>query len=348
MTNDLFLWIVVAGGGAALIYFCVPLVWRAIGYYKVRKAGPRPLFGVRHRLWRDPGDVERLDLAAGPGGRDGAPRPPFHFLEEHQSGSQPCVSVRDARGRRWRVKWGPEAQPEAFAVRLAWACGYFAEVTYYVREGCVEGATALQRTASCIGADGTFADARFELDDPHVLKLFDEHSWSWTDNPFVDTRELAGLRVLLMLISNWDNKDQRDVARGSNTAIYVQRVARWKREAQYMIIDWGGSMGRWGGTPVTRRRWDPQAFAAQTPQFVTGVTNGFVQFGYAGQRTADARQSITVDHVSWLCRYLGRVTDDQLRAALVASAATPDEVESFTASLRDRIKQLQRIATTGV
>jgi len=32
--------------------------WRTLGYYKVLKAGPRPLFGERHRLWcceLDPG-----------------------------------------------------------------------------------------------------------------------------------------------------------------------------------------------------------------------------------------------------------------------------------------------------
>jgi hypothetical protein len=348
VTHTLFLSLTGAAAGAVLIYVSLRLVWRAIGYYKVRKAGPRPLFGVRHRLWRDPGDIERLDLESGPGGPEGKPRAPFEFIEEHQSGSQPCVSVRDARARRWRVKWGPEVQPETFAVRLAWACGYFSEVTHYVRQGRVERAASLKRTASCIAQDGGFADARFELDDPDELKLFEEHSWSWTDNPFVGTRELAGLRVITMLISNWDNKDQRDVARGSNTAIYVRRRSRWRREAHYMIIDWGGSMGRWGVTPVTRGRWDPDAFAAQTPQFVTGVTDGFVQFGYAGQRTSDARQSITVADVAWLCRYLGRITDQQLRAALRASGATPDEVDSFTASLRGRITQLQRVSTTGV
>ena len=104
-----------------------------------------------------------------------------------------------------------------------------------------------------------------------------------------ERRSWPGLKVILMLISNWDNKDQRDVARGSNTAIYVVRVSRWKREAQYLIVDWGGSMGKWGGTVVTRGRWDAAGFAAQTPHFVTGVANGFVQFGYSGQRTADAR-----------------------------------------------------------
>jgi hypothetical protein len=329
-------------GGVGAAFVALQLFWRAVGYYKVRKAGPRPLFGVRHRLWRDPGQVEALDMETGPGGREYVPRAPFQFIEEHSTGSQPCVSVRDANGRRWRVKWGPEVPCETFAVRLAWACGYFAEITHRLAEGRIDGCTALSRAAHCVKEDGAFVDARFELDDPDVLKLFEEHSWSWTANPFVGTPQLAGLKVILMLISNWDNKDQRDVARGSNTAIYVARVSRWKREAQYLIVDWGGSMGKWGGTVVTRGRWDADGFAAQTPQFVTGVTNGFVQFGYTGQRTADARASITVSDVRWLCQYLGRITDDQLSTALRVSGGTPEEVASFAASLRSRIEQLQQ------
>jgi len=324
----------------AAAYAGLLLFRRVRAWYKVRRAGPRPLFGVRHRLWRNPGGIETLDLTHGPGGAGLAPKAPFRFIEEHLTGSQPCVSVRDANGRRWRVKWGHEVPCETFAVRLAWACGYFAEVTHRVAAGAIDAPGALSRAANFLDANGAFVDARFELDDPDVLKLFEEHSWSWTSNPFVGTPQLAGLKVLLMLISNWDNKDQRDVGRGSNTAIFVVRDGRWRREAQYLIVDWGGSMGKWGGTVVTRGRWDAAGFAAQTPQFVTGVNDGYVQFGYTGQRTADARASITVADVRWLCQYLGRITDEQLRTALRASGATPEEEASFTASLRARIDQL--------
>src|SRR5690349_22971634 len=103
-------------------------------------------------------------------------------------------------------------------------------------------------------------------------------------------------------------------------------------------------MGRWGREVVTRGRWDPEGFAAQTPQFVTGVADGFVQFGYTGQRTGDARANIRVEDVAWLCRYLGRVTDAQLRDALSASGATDEERDSFTASLRARIDQLVNVS----
>jgi hypothetical protein len=335
--------------GAAAVgagYALLRAFWASVGVYKLHKAGPRPLVATHHRLWRDPGRVEALDLAIGPGGPDFVPVPPYRFLEEHSTGSQPCVSVTDARGRRWRVKWGSEVRCETFAVRLAWACGYFAEITHFVPSGVIESAGPLTRASACVDEHGAFIDARFELDDPAVEKFFEEHSWSWSDNPFVGTRELAGLRVLLMLLSNWDNKDQRDVARGSNTAIYVARASRWRREAQYLVMDWGGSMGRWGRAVVTRGRWDPDGFAAQTPQFVTGVgEDGFVQFGYTGQRTGDARANIRVEDVAWLCRYLGRITDAQLRAALAASGATEEESASFAASLRARMDQLIRVAS---
>ena len=49
----------------------------------------------------------------------------------------------------------------------------------------------------------------------------------------------------------------------------------------------------------------------------------------------------------WLCRYLGRVTDLQLRDGLQASGATPEEADCFTRAIRDRITQLQRVAELG-
>ena len=51
-----------------------------------------------------------------------------------------------------------------------------------------------------------------ELEDRSVRMLFDEHSWAWADNPFIGTKQLAGLKIVNMLLSNWDTKDRRDVA----------------------------------------------------------------------------------------------------------------------------------------
>jgi len=333
------LWCVVVIGGLVAATYVVHGIWRARGAWRIRQAGPRPLTSIEHVLWRDPGDVGQRDLAAGPGGSDGRPVPPFRFLEEHLTGSQPCVSLIDHRRRRWRAKWGQEVSSETFAVRLVWACGYFAETTYLVPEGTIEGAENLQRAGTCLDENCRFRSARFELDDPAVNKLFEEHSWAWDDNPFLGSRELQGLKILNMLLSNWDTKDRRDVARGSNTAIFEHTTSRG-REARYLITDWGGCMGSWGANVITRGRWDAAAFAAQTPRFVGGVEDGVVKFGYAGQRTEDVASAISPQDVRWLCTYLGQISDHQIADALTASGASGEELVQFQTALRDRIEQL--------
>ena len=330
--------------GAIIVTWLVFLFWRVRSSLRRRAAGDAPLQSRRAAIWRDPGPPESLDLAAGAGGRDGAPAPPFRFVEEHTTGSQPCLSVRDARGRKWRVKWGEEVHTEVFASRFAWACGYFVEVNYFVTSGRIEGAETLQRTRQCVAEDGAFRDARFELDEPGVVKHFDEHSWAWNDNPFVGTHQLNGLKVIMMLLSNWDNKDVRDVARGSNTAIFEYRMERNVLEARYLIIDWGAALGTWGNNVLSRGRWDCSAYAAQNEQFILGTDGDAVLWGYKGQRTADAVANISRSDVRWLNNYAGTLSDEQLSAGLRASGATETEIADFTAALRARLERLKEVA----
>ena len=333
-------------GGAFLVTWLVFAFWRVRSEMKRRAAGDAPLSSRRAVIWRNPGPAESIDFAAGPGGRDGAPAPPFNFVEEHGAGTFPCVSVRDARGHNWRVKWGDEVHTEVFAARFAWAAGYFVEVNYFVPSGRIEGAATLQRAREYIADDGTFQNARFELDEPGVVKHFDEHSWAWNDNPFVGTKELNGLKIVMMLLSNWDNKDVRDVARGSNTAIFEHRMDRDVLEARYLIIDWGAALGTWGSHVLTRGRWNCPAFAAQNEQFILGTEGDRVLWGYKGQRTADAVTDISRSDVQWLHEYLERLTDDQLAAGLRASGGTETEIAGFTAALRARIDRLKEVTAS--
>jgi hypothetical protein len=337
--DDVFWYLIFALSGTAASVWAVHVVWNVRGRWKIRRAGPRRLQAIRHRIWREPSSADANDLRFGPGGPDGAPAPPFRFVEEHLAGSQPCVAVRDARERLWRVKWGHEARPEAFAVRVAWACGYFAEVTHFVPAGTITGVGELSRARTCIDEEGRFSDARFELEDRGVRMLFNEHSWAWNDNPFLGTKQLSGLKIVNMLLSNWDTKDRRDVARGSNTAIFELRTA-WGREARYLITDWGGAMGKWGTNVVARGRWDPDGFEAQTAEFVVGVRDGWVNFGYQGQRTAEIGRDISVEHVEWFYKYARRLREAALRQALLACGATEDEAVTFARSLVTRIRQL--------
>lgn len=205
-------------------------------------------------IWRDPGQVESLDFANGPGGRGGRPAPPFRFVKENSQGAYPKVEVRDARGRAWSVKFGREVKSEPF---VAWAAGYYVQPVHYVARGVIGGAHDLKRTGAHIGPDGRFENARFQLRDPNI-RFMDDRNWSWSYNPFQGTKELNGLKVVMLLVSNWDNKDARDQDRGPNTAIFENR--RSSPRYIYAFTDWGATMGNWGN--VARRNiWNCEAFA---------------------------------------------------------------------------------------
>jgi hypothetical protein len=294
-------------------------------------------------IWADPGAIERLDFVAGAGGQTNAPKPPFTFIEENLNGTNPKVRVSDANGNKWTVKFGSEVNAETFATRLAWAAGYFVEPAYFVPSGKIQNVGKLERAKNSIKSDGSFTEARFELHrDKGVKKLDEEQSWGWLQNPFLGTKELNGLKIIMMLTSNWDNKDIRDVKRGSNTAIYVTPTGS-AVEDRYLITDWGGSMGKWGGV-IGREKWDCKGYHGQTKDFIKGVRDNKVEFGYSGQHSSDFKTDISVSDVKWLVGIIGRITDDQLRAGLQASGATPDEVSCFTQSIRDRINQMKNLA----
>ena len=135
-------------------------------------------------MWTDPGDVASLDFVNGVGGEQMAPAPPFTFVKEDNTGSNPKVLVKDANNRQWSVKWSGESHSDVFASRIAWACGFVTQPMYYIGKGQILGIDKpLKRAASEIHGDGFFTSARFQLrtDEPKFLK---DAGWSWVNNPF--------------------------------------------------------------------------------------------------------------------------------------------------------------------
>jgi hypothetical protein len=300
-------------------------------------------------LWHDPGDVARLDVAAGPGGKAARPRPPFRFVEEDRSGTSPKVTVRDAAGRTWSVKWGREAWASTFSSHLVWACGYSVETEYFVRRGRIAGVHDLHRAGHEIAPDGSFEDARFQLRSawPKFLK---DRTWAWNDNPFVGTREFNGLRILMMLLSNWDAKDARQMEHHwykmrDDTNLAVFKEAGSPPHYLFFVSDWGATMGKSSSIMRRRNKWDERSYTRQTAEFVRGVSDdGEVDFGFHGKNGGDISEGIRVADVRWLMRRLGRISDGQIQAALAASGATRDEISFFAPALRERIRQLQAVA----
>jgi hypothetical protein len=305
-------------------------------------------------LWQDPGKVETRDLQYGPGGSELQPRAPFAFEKEDLSGRSPKVRVSDANGRTWVIKFGEEALPDVFASRLAWAVGYYAEPNYYLDAQTLNGVHGLGRADKYI-EHGLARGGRYQLrtKDPEYMAGY---SWGWEEkeNPFSGTAQMNGLRILMMLVSNWDDKDIRDDQGGVGQSIH--NVTLWMRQGTnnaimrdgghyvFFIDDWGASLGRWGGGLAARSKRDCDGFLEESPDFVRRVRDGHVEFGFKGLHTRNLAEGIRVSDVSWLMQYLGRVTDEQLQAGLVASGATPEMASCYTNALRMRIRQLEQIA----
>jgi hypothetical protein len=321
----------------------LPMIMFAFHLYTV--AAPSAVAPGQRQLVRNRPEPPTVgDWIWGPGGEAGAPLPPFTFIKENLGGTNPKVNVRDARGRLWIVKFSGEVHTDVFASRFLNALGYVTEPAYFVPSGVIVGAHELKRAKPFISREGKFRCARFKLRDDSALAYADELQWSWIDNPFAGSHELNGLKILMMLLSNWDAKDARD-GDGSNTAVFV--VPGSSPQAYlYAFTDWGSSLGSWGGF-CKRDKWDADAYERQSRGFIKGVQNGTIIWGYSGKHGRDITADISVDDLRWLARRLAPITDEQLRAGLIASGASAVHASEFTRSLRDRIAQIQRSSEIG-
>src|SRR5215475_11437780 len=176
-------------------------------------------------LWQPPEDIECRDLFYGPGGRENAPDPsmPFTYVRRSKTGTQKKIIVQDVNGDKWTVKFGIEAQPETAATRIVWAVGYHVDQDYFVPRAQIVGQKNIDAR-----------DVRFER---HEGKYKEVGNWSWEDNPFVGTRELEGLRVLMALLKNWDLKE-------ANNDILTAKKS--PGPDIYYVADLGASLGRTG------------------------------------------------------------------------------------------------------
>jgi hypothetical protein len=300
-------------------------------------------------LWIDPGDPSTFDFQYGIGGKERQPQPPFRFVDEDMEGTSPKVNVTDAHGETWNVKWGPEVSSSTFCTRLVWACGYIVEPEYFVRKGRIENTHGLRRAGAYISRDGSFVNARFQLRS-NVPRFLDGKSWAWTNNPFLTTHPFQGLKILMLLVSNWDTKDARDMPRASknhgsvntNLAIFEDDNNGNPRYL-YANDDWGASMGQWGNI-FTWTKWDCKGFASQNEDFIRSSEDRTLRWGFKGKHAQDMTGNISVEDVQWLLQYLDRITDEQIRIGLTASGATPKETDCYAGALRQRIETLKKVA----
>lgn len=271
------------------------------------------------QLWESPTDLEQRDLFYGTGGRKNAPDPNelYEFKEEKAVGTQPGYDVEDSKGREWSVKLGPEARPEVAVSRLVWAIGYRQPSVYYLPRW------TLVRDGKRIPQSG----ARFRLDDTKNLA-----EWSWRQNPFLHTRQIAGLFVLMVMVNNWDVKSQQN-------AIYEYKAKAEHAgpRQQYMVKDLGASLGR-SAWPVGGSKANPADFENET--FIERVEGNRVHFGYQGSwLEPQLVRSITPADVRWTSELLARLTPNQWSDAFRAAGFSEAEANRYIRRLQEKISE---------
>lgn len=312
---------VVALGTASILFalylpFCVKVVHPAV---------PPSAEAIRS-LWVPPEDLFERDLFFGPWGPERAPDPrAIYTLVAHKhTGVNPGMTVRDPRGREWSVKQAPpEGQPpegpiEVTVSRLLSAIGYHQPPVYFLP------------SFNLTDDWGTHVESsgRFRLKDP---SLKDRGSWSWQTSPVVGTQPYQGLLVVLLLLNSTDLKND-------NNTLYEHRTGD-RSEQWFVVRDLGTALG--GTGRFAPRRGDAGVFARHA--FITGVHDGFVQFGSRSFHQELIRGRITPRDAQWAGQLLARLDDRQWDEAFRAGGFTPVTAAPFISVIKRRIDQAVRI-----
>jgi hypothetical protein len=269
-------------------------------------------------LWVLP--ARARDLFWGVGGQRLAPDPAatYRVIEVKRGGFSTGYSTMEGPdGREWNAKFPPEAPTEVVASRLLWGVGYHQPPIYYVARWNAERAPN----------PNPQLPARFREKKPDLHGLDAKDPWSYYRNPFVGSRQLAGLLVLQAMLGNSDLKDDQN-------RIYeldrpLEGASRW-----YVARDLGQSFGRTG--IINAPRGNIQVFE-ETP-FIRGVENGRVRFDYRG-RHKSLFADITPADVRWICERLDQLTDTQWDDAFRVGGYAKPLADRFIRRMKQKIAE---------
>ena len=302
--------------------------------HKTEKEKPRVVTGDEGHpvLWNEPTDIGSLDLFYGSGGGEGAPdlSGKFTYVGDDKKGTQKKIYVKDDKDRDWTVKFGSEARPETAAARFVWAMGYHVDEDYFVERAHIEGMPG-----------GDAMNVRFERRHDGLKNV---GLWTWEDNPFVGTRELDGLKVLMVVMNNWDLK-----VVNNKVVRPTKKSGEDTDDRIYYVGDLGATFGKTGslahelhlpGDPPAGTKDKPSQYARQ--DFIEGVRDGMVRFHYKG-KDPGVLKGVRVENAKWMGDMLGRLSDKQLTDAFRAGGYSQSEISTLVRAMQERIRELQSL-----
>jgi len=312
---------------------------------KASKNAPLPDSAIHNpTLWHNPGKIEALDLLGGQGGKSKAPAEPFTFLDEETDGTNPKFDVRDARGKKWRVKLGEEARPEVVASRLLWAVGYYVNDDYVLEAADIPGIKLSRGDDDA--KKGHIQEARFSRKPGGQDKI---GTWMWKDNPFTGTRQFNGLRVMMAVMNNWDLKDE-------NNSVYSDRKSG---KQIFLVNDVGATFGT-NGLSWTKARSKGNIDSFRESKFITRISDTDVDFAtpkqpnfligsinpkrYAMRIGLDwIGNKIPRNDARWMGEMLGRLSHRQLVDAFRAGHFPTDQIDAYVEIIESRIRELKEL-----
>jgi hypothetical protein len=266
-------------------------------------------------FWTAPDDIEQRNLLLGAGGEEMKPDiSRVTFIEQKTGGYSTKYRVRDAKGNEWIAKIGKEAQPDTAANRLLWALGYETEIAYLVPKLKIEG-------------KGEYENVRLEARPKDIKR---SGNWMWDNNPFTNTPEFKALKILMVMINNWDMKDD------NNEILATRNDTTGEGKLRYIISDLGGSFGKTGGV-ISRSRNKPSDYVKA--DFIKKVNGEVIDFNYGG-KNKKLFESLTVADATWLSQWLKRLSDEQIKDAFRAANYSPEEVDTLATAFRERANML--------
>jgi len=268
-------------------------------------------------LWTQPTDITTRNLLLGAGGE--AMKPDIRqitFIEQKEGGYSTKYRVRDAAGNEWIAKIGKEAQPDTAANRLLWALGYETEIAYLFPALTIEG-------------KGKFENVRLEARPKDVKRT---GNWKWEENPFKGAPEFQALKIMMVMINNWDMKDD-------NNEILASKSEGTDGTLRYIISDLGGSFGKTGGI-ISRSRNKPSDYVKAT--FIEKVKGNDIDFKYSG-KNKKLFENLTTADARWLSNLLGQLSDEQIKDAFRAANYSPEEVDQLSQAFKERIAELANV-----
>ena len=223
------------------------------------------------------------------------------------------------RRTTWDVKFGVEVPAEIASNRIVWSLGYLGEEMYLVRDGRIERLPALKRAAEAVSSDGRFKSARFRRVDPRLART--DEPWTFQKNPFIGTRELSGLVVLMSLINNWD------IDEALNNRVLTATLSDGTIERWYIVSDLGATFGKMGGAFGKKTKWVLNDYINE--DFIERVHAGKLHLDYEGFESAGLGE-VPLEHARWFAGLISRISPAQLRRAFEAAGAMPFEIDGFS------------------